>query len=213
MISIEKHIVSLIYGMGRGWSFSRKDFSLVAAPESIDKALHRLEEKGTIRRIARGLYDYPRYSRLLNQSLGPDMDQAAHALARKFGWQIQVTGNAALNILGISTQVPTQYLYLSDGPSKTYNLMGAELGFKKTRFTHLDVKRTDSALLVQSIHSLGQHRLTPAVLNSMARYLAPEAPLPVKTHKAIAKDTRYVTAWVQEAITQVLAQAAKGEYR
>lgn len=211
MNSIEKQILSVIYGMGRGWSFSRKDFSLMGTPESIDKALYRLEKKGTIRRLTRGLYDYPRYSHLLNQILSPDMDQAAHALARKFGWQIQVTGNAALNILGISTQVPTQYLYLSDGPSKHYKLLGADLGFKKTRFTHLGVKRTDSALLVQGIHALGQGALTPEILNTMARYLAPTAPLPPKTHKAIAKDTQYVTAWVQEAITRVLAVAAGGE--
>lgn len=209
MNSIEKQILNVVYGNGRGWSFSRKDFSLLGTPEAIDKALSRLEEKASIRRLTRGLYDYPRYSRLLDQTLGPDMDQAAHALARKFGWQIQVTGNAALNILGLSTQVPTQYLYLSDGPTKTYHLLGAELGFKKTRFTHLELKRTDSALLVQAIHSLGQQALTQEILNTMARYLAPTAPLPAKTHKAIAKDTQYVTAWIQETITQVLVLASK----
>src|SRR5690554_1878145 len=108
MNNVENQIVNKIYGMGRGWAFSRKDFGLIGNANAIDQAFYRLAEKGTIRRLTRGLYDYPRYSRLLGETLGPDMDQAAHALARKFGWQIQVTGNAALNIMGLSTQVPTQ---------------------------------------------------------------------------------------------------------
>jgi|GEM_PF-272205 len=211
MNSLENQILSKIYGKGRGWVFSRKDFTLLGSAESVDKCLSRLAAKGTIRRLTRGLYDYPRYSRWLGQTLGPDMDQAAHALARKFGWQIQVTGNAALNILGLSTQVPTQYLYLSDGPSKSYDLLGAELGFKKARYTHLGVKRADSALLVQAIHALGQAGITPEHIQAMARYLAPEGALSSKTRSAIAKDTQYVTSWVQASIVQVLNAAAEGE--
>jgi hypothetical protein len=211
MKSLENQIVRKIYGNGRGWAFSRKDFTLLGGAESVDRCLSRLAAKGTIRRLTRGLYDYPQYSRWLGQTLGPDMDQAAHALARKFGWHIQVTGNAALNILGLSTQVPTQYLYLSDGPSKTYNLLGAELGFQKARYTHLGVKRADSALLVQAIHALGQGGISPEHTRAMARYLTPEPPLPDKTCNAIAKDTQYVTSWVQAAIVQVLKAAAEAE--
>lgn len=211
MKSVEKQVINRIYGMGRGWAFSRKDFSLIAGAEIIDKSLSRLAQKGTIRRLARGLYDYPRFSRWLQQYLGPDMDQVAHALARKFGWNIQVTGNAALNILGVSTQVPTRYIYLSDGPSKTYGVEGGEIRFKKSRYTHLNLKLNQSALLVQAIEALGPEGLTPDAAQTMARYLGAQGPLSPKQRDAIAKDTRFVTSWVQASVIKVLELATQPE--
>ena len=108
--SLDKQVVSLIYGKGRGWAFSKKDFSHLGELASIDRTLSRMAEKGTIRRVMRGLYDYPAYSKLLKKDLSPDINQVAHALARKFGWTIQISGNAALNLVGLSTQIPTQYV-------------------------------------------------------------------------------------------------------
>jgi integrase len=70
----------------------------------------------------RGIYDYPRFSKLLDQSLSPDIDQVARALARKFRWCIQPTGATALNFLGLSTQVPARAVYLSDGPDRVYQI-------------------------------------------------------------------------------------------
>jgi predicted transcriptional regulator of viral defense system len=209
--NIEKQLVSRIYGNGRGWAFSRKDFSLLGNAEHIDKVLSRLTQKGTIRRIARGLYDYPKYSKWLQQSLGPDMDQVAHALARKFGWNIQVTGNAALNILGISTQVPTRFTYLSDGNSKTYQILDQELSFKKAKLTHLNVKYPQSALLVQAIDALGEKELTEEQLARMAAYLSVQGPLSKNQQQALAKDTQYVTSWIQNAVQRVLKLAMETE--
>ena len=118
MQSVDDKIVSRIYGRKRGWSFSKNDFLDLAGDDAIRKALSRLEARGTIRRVLRGLYDYPRFSTLLNEPMGPDLDQVAQALARKSGWRIQPSKNTALNVLGLSTQVPAQAVYLSDGPGK-----------------------------------------------------------------------------------------------
>ncbi len=75
-----------------------------------------IRSTSAIRRVIRGIYDYPKFSNLLGQQLSPDLDQVAAALARKFGWHIQVTGPSALNLLGLSTQVPGRIIYASDGP-------------------------------------------------------------------------------------------------
>lgn len=202
--SIEKQMLSKIYGMGRGWAFSRKDFSLISYTETIDKSLQRLANQGVIRRLARGLYDYPRYSHLLQQTLGPDMDQVAHALARKFGWNIQITGNAALNMMGLSTQVPTRYIYHSDGPSKTYQFEKFELTFKKSHFTHSNLKLDQSTLLVQAINALGNAHVKAKEIEIMAHYLKNQGMMSNKLKTAIAKDTQYVTSWIQEIIMKVL---------
>lgn len=205
--SIEKQLISIVYGNGRGWAFSRKDFSLLAGAELVDKALSRLAEKGTVRRLCRGMYDYPLCSKWLKQELGPNMDQVAHAFARKFGWNIQVSGNAALNIMGISTQVPTRYLYLSDGPSKSYQILDQELSFKKARFTHLDFKYPQSALLVQAIEALGENAIDDAIIKRMAIYLNASSSLTPKKKQALAKDTQFVTSWVQSTVKSVLEMA------
>ena len=59
----------------------------------------------------RGVCDYPRFSKLLAVTLDADIVKVAQALARKFGWNIQVSGNTVLNILGLFTQVPGTYIY------------------------------------------------------------------------------------------------------
>ena len=101
--AIKNKALNRIYGHGRGWAFSSKDFHDLGR---VDMALTRHMEAGTIRRVIRGIYDYPRFSELLNQQLAPDIHQVAQALARKFGWRIQPDGTAAMNLIGISTQVP-----------------------------------------------------------------------------------------------------------
>ena len=138
MQSIENRVLSRIYGRGRGWAFFQKDFSDLGSRTSIDNALTRLQKKGSIRRVMRGLYDYPRFSDLLSGPLSPDMDQVARALARKFRWRIQPSGPSALNLIGLSTQVPGRVTYISDGPNKTYNLGKTILAFEN----HVVVKNT-----------------------------------------------------------------------
>ena len=83
----EERIVYRARGTGTGWAFSPKDFADFGGPSTIDIALHRLAQKGKVRRVIRGIYDYPRFSEFLGQQLGPDIDQVARAAARKFRWR------------------------------------------------------------------------------------------------------------------------------
>ena len=212
-VSLEKSILSRVYGRGRGWVFSKKDFAAIGEGGNIDRALSRMAEKGRIRRVMRGLYDYPAYSKLLKKDLSPDIDQVAQALARKFGWQIQISANAALNVMGLSTQVPTQYLYLSDGPSKTYELGNSVIAFKKTRFTQLGLQYKQSEILVQAIQALGERTLTHSEKQQIIHYsaktsgikdLVESSQLNDVLVKRILKDTQYVTSWIVSNIRQVL---------
>lgn len=211
--ALENTILSRIYGRGRGWAFSKKDFNAVGEVGSIDRALSRMAEKGVIRRVMRGLYDYPAYSKLLKKDLSPDIDQVAHALARKFGWQIQISGNAVLNVMGLSTQVPTQYLYLSDGPSKAYQVGNIAIEFKKTRFTQLGLKYTANEILVQAIQALGERPLSQDEKQKIIQYLAKTSGMKDVAESGrlnevlinrILKDTQYATSWIVSNIRQVL---------
>lgn len=204
MQSIEKKVVSRIYGLGRGWAFSQNDFSEYGSRSSIDIALHRLNEKGTIRRVIRGIYDYPRFSKLLNQDLGTDIHQVAVALSRKFAWRIQPNGQTALNVLGLSTQVPGVYVYLSDGPNRSYEICNTTLTFKNTVLKESGFKLRESSLIVQSLKQIGQDRITPEIITHIKEWIDPS--LKAK----VLKDTHTITAWIYEIIKQICLEQPNG---
>lgn len=195
--SIENQIISKIYGSGRGWAFFEKDFARLGSSESIRLALHRLGKKGTIRRVLRGLYDYPGFSELLGQELSPDTHQVAGALSRKFGWRIYPSGPAALNLMGLSTQVPGRIVYLSNGPSRSYTVGSAALTFKNTALKETGFKLTESALIVQGLKSLGPGGITPQVIAHIRDWLDPEL------RSRVLKDTPTATGWVYNAIRKI----------
>ena len=195
--TIGSRMIRRIYGSGRGWAFSPKDFSDLGTRSSIDVALHRLLAKGTIRRLMRGLYDYPKHSARLGRELSPDLDQAARALARKFGWRVQVTGPAALNLLGLSTQVMGRIAYLSDGPSRTYHIGKQELIFEHTALKEAGFRHRESSLLVQGLKTLGPERISAETIRELRDFLDE------RMRPKVLKDTSSVTGWVREALLKV----------
>jgi len=197
MNSSLKKVLSRIYGHGRGWVFSKSDFIDEVSADSIDKALSELAKEGKIRRIARGLYEYPRYSELLGQDLSPDMDKVAHAYARKFNWHIQPSGDTALNLLGLSTQVPGRYLYLSNGPNRSYEVLGMLLEFKRTALKESGFKYGLSAVVVQALKALGKERVTEEILQAIRKHIDP------KMCSKILKDTKTTTTWIFELIKKM----------
>jgi hypothetical protein len=200
--TIENNMAYRIRGAGSGWAFSPRDFLDLGGRPTVDSALHRLEKRGEIRRVIRGVYDYPRFSKLLDQHLSPDIDQVARALARKFRWRIQPNGATALNFIGLSTQVPARAVYLSDGPDRTYQVGNTALVFEHTALKESGVKMKESGLIVQSLKSLGQERITPEVIAKFRAWL-PES-LRVK----VLADTKTATGWVYNAIQQITKKAA-----
>ena len=195
--SSENRILNRIRGTGSGWSFSPRDFLDLGERATIDSALHRLTAKGQVRRVIRGIYDYPRYSELLKQRLSPDIDQVARALARKFRWRIQPSGATALNLLGLSAQVPARAVYLSDGPDKSFKVGNTTLAFEHTALKEAGFKLGESGLIVQALKSLGQERITPEVISKIRTWL------PTSLRPRILTDTKTATGWVYSIIQQI----------
>lgn len=207
MQTIENKIVSRIYGRGRGWAFSANDFSADFGRSTVDWVLYNLLVAGTIRRVYRGMYDYPKYSELLQQQLSPDFDQVAQAFARKFNWRIQPSGDAALNLLGLSTQVPGRLVCLSDGPNRQYQVGDSgdstnhfTLEFKKSALKDVGFKYRESGLLVQALKALGKERIDDAVIATLRKQLD-EA-----TCKRVLRDTVTATGWVYDAIKRICGE-------
>jgi hypothetical protein len=195
--SSENKILKRVRGAGSSWSFSPRDFLDLGERATIDSALHRLAAKGQVRRVIRGIYDYPRYSELLKQQLSPDIDQVARAVARKFRWRIQPSGATALNLLGLSTQVPARVVYLSDGPDKSFKVGNTTLAFEHTALKEAGFKLGESGLIVQALKSLGQERITPEVISKIRIWL------PTSLRSRVLADTKTATGWVYSAIQQI----------
>ena len=176
MQTIENKVHSRIYGNGRGWTFCNKYFSDIGTPGAIDTALHRLVKDGKIRRACRGVYYYPKYSELLKQDLGSDIDEVAHAIARRSGWRILADGSTALNLLGLSTQVPARWMYLSDGAQRrtSYTIGNNKLVFKNTPLKEAGVKHHMGSLIVQALKTLGQERIDSELINKLRRRIPAE---------------------------------------
>lgn len=203
MQSIENKIVARIYGNGRGWVFSQIDFADLGGRSTIDWSLSRLEKRGTIRRLLRGIYYYPQESTLLKEQLPVEIPRVAQALARKFKWKIEPSGETALNILGISTQVPSKYVYITNGRSKVYQIQKRELQFKKGMLKETSFKHPESALLVQALRAYGKKNLSTENLIKFRNAIDPSK------FVQIVKDTRSVTGWVYQAIQKICAEEAK----
>jgi len=202
MQAIENKILSRIYGRGRGWAFTKIDFVAEFGESNIHKALSSLEKADKIRRVCRGVYDYPAYSELLGQTLSPDLDQVAHALARKFNWHILPSGDAALNLLGLSTQVPGKWVYLSDGANREYEIGRHTLQFRKTALKDTRFKYRMSGLLVQALKALGKEHVDKKLINTLS------SQLDSKGCERILKDTRTVTGWIHKIIKQVCEEVS-----
>jgi hypothetical protein len=187
-----------ISGHGRGWAFSSNDLINKFTRQEIDNTLSDLTKKGKIRRVSRGIYDYPKYSELLKKDLSPDIEQVSRAYARKFNWTIEVSGDTALNILGLSTQIVGKYIYLSNGPNKNYTLEnGTTIEFKKSSLKNIGFKHKKSSLIVQALKALGKDRVDENIIKSIRKQIEP------RKFQKILKDTQSSTVWIYETIKKI----------
>ena len=149
---IRERIDSLPYGHGIVVS----DFTDLASYQNAKKCLLRLEQEGLIRRVMRGIYDKPYYSKLLNERSSSDPEQIGLAIARNYNWRIVPSGLTALNLLGLSTQVPNSYEYYSSGPYRNYTVGSATLVFKHKSSRDLLDLSYKTSLVIQTIKEIGK---------------------------------------------------------
>ena len=178
----------------KGTIFLTSDFIDLASSDAANKALLRLEEAGLIRRILFGVYEYPEYNEFLNEYVEPSADKVAHALARKFGWTIIPCGDTALNLLGLSTQVPSVWLYVSDGTYKEYTYGNTTIKFKRTTNKEISKLSYKTALVIQAIKALGKENITNEIINKIAQATTDE-------EKAqMFAEAKYATSWIYDII-------------
>jgi hypothetical protein len=146
----------------------------LAPRPTINQSLARLARQGTIQRVGRGLYAWPRFSALLQESVPPSIDALAHAWARRNRLRIVPFGAYAANLLGLSTQVPAKYVYYTNGRTQRVRLGGAEVQFLNRGPKTMEVKGQLAAHIIQALRYLGKRRVTPAVVARLRQLAGPE---------------------------------------
>lgn len=180
-----------------GTIFVNSDFADIADTETIRRNLNRLTKSGVLRRVLKGLYDKPKYSKLLNEYVAPDPDAVAKALARSYHWTIAPCGNTALNMLGLSTQVTAVWSYISDGPYKTYEWNSTKIEFKHRTNKEITGLSYMTALVIQALKTLGKTNVTQEVIETLSSKLS-------DTDKAaLLKEGSESTDWVYDTIRQL----------
>jgi hypothetical protein len=187
--TIDGKLKSRIYGHGRGSVFTPNDFLDLGGRDAVDKALSRLATRGEVRRLARGLYEYPREHPELG-TLSPDIGKVAKALAGKDRLRLQPAGAYATNLLGLSEQVPAKAVFLTDGPSRTVKIGRQEIQLRRTTPRNMAAAGRLSGLLMQAFRHLGRQHITEQRMAHLKRTL------PAKERNQLLKDLPLAPAWM-----------------
>lgn len=187
---------------GRGGVFTPNDFLDVAGRAAIDQALSRLVKNGKLRRLARGLYDFPKVHPKLGP-LSPTPDDVAQALARETGSQVQIAGARAANALGLSTQVPAKSTYLTDGPSRRVVLGKRVVDLRHTSPKHLIAPGSPAGTVVQALRHVGLVRAVDVAQIAGRR-------LSANDKKLLASTAVQAPAWMRPTLVSI-ANTASGE--
>lgn len=177
-----------------GTVFVATDFVDISDKTSINTYLTRLDEEKSLQRIMRGVYYKPEYNDFLGEFVAPEPDAVAHALARNFGWTIVPCGDTALNLLGLSTQIPATWVYVSDGTYKEYTYEQTTIKFKRTTNKEISKLSYKTALVVQALKALGKDNVDDAVLTKLKNNLTDSE------KQALLTEAKAATSWIYEYI-------------
>lgn len=199
MQSIDSKILSRIYGLGRGAVIVPGHFLDLGSRRAVDLTLHRLAKKGTVRRLARGLYHYPKTHPKLGVLL-PSVEAIAKALTGKDRLRLQPAGAYAANLLGLSEQVPARIVFLTDGASRAVKVGPTQIALRRTTPRNMAAAGRLSGLLIQAFRHLGQVHVTPARIAHLRKTL------PAPERRKLRKDLPLAPTWMHPLFRALTAE-------
>lgn len=194
--STHQTILRRVAKQGRGWAFTPHDFADLGDPRGIGMALTRLVRDGKIRRVARGLYDCPHPHPVLGQT-GATADAVVDAVARGRRLRLLPSPQVAANQLGLSTQVPAQMIYHTDGAPAKVLLGKRQIVFRRNTGRNLALAGRASGLVAQALRDVGNGKVTPDTIQHLRQRLDAAA------KKQLLADLALVPAWMRPIFQQI----------
>jgi len=186
-------IIAALEKLQKGTILFVDDFLDLGTPESVKKALFRMEEKKLLIRLSHGIYLYPKKDKDLGV-LYPSAEEIAFAIAKRDRAKIIPTGVRALNKLGLSTQVPLNIVFLTDGSARSIKIGKRTITFKKTSPKNLLAKGEISGLAIQALKTLGQHKVEEGISAKISSILKKEK------KENILHDAKLAPAWINKIL-------------
>ena len=177
--------------------FFANDFLDIASNATVRQILKRLADEDKIKRVIDGFYYNPKYSELIGEYEAVSIHELALAIARKYNWNIAPYNSTALNLLGLSTQVPTHYKYISSGRYKEYKIGDTVLEFKKVNPGEIANMSLKTATVIQAIKSLGKENISNEVIQKIRENLTEKEKLD------LMNESKSVPAWIYEVIRKI----------
>ena len=196
--SIEKQVEKSIKSKPKGTLLLPDDYLSYGSSDAIRKALDRLENKQVIVRVAQGIYVRPKLSKLIGVLI-PTAEEVAEAIAKRDRIRTVPAGSYALNVLGLSTQVPMNIVLLTDGSPREIRVGKRKIKFKKTTPKNLLAKGKISRLVIQALKEIGNGKVSAQEETKIIELLKKEEVKDLKHDIALAP------AWVQKIMIKAIS--------
>jgi hypothetical protein len=183
----------------RGTTFVASDFSDVAGVRTVRELIRRMIDDGEVMRVLPGIYMRPEHSELLGMQVPADPEDIAYSIARANNWTIAPSGNTALNKLGLSTQVPAVWSFVSDGPYSQKTINGASIKFSHVANRNITGFSPVTLLVVQALKAIGKSGADSALLRKIGQRLSDD------DLRTALCETERSTVWMRDSI-RVMAQ-------
>ena len=193
MQSIHSQLEDKILSLKKGAIVFVSDFAEFGTAENVKKVLLRLEKKQLLVRLAHGIYLYPKIDKELG-ILYPSTESIAEAIAKRDKIRIIPTSIYALQQLGISTQIPMNVIYLTDGAPRKIKVGKRIITFKKTAPKNLAIKNKVLSNIVQGFKELGKENITDEIRQKINQALQK---VPVK---ALKEEILNAPVWVRNEV-------------
>ncbi len=195
--SLEIQILTKFIKAGRGTLFFVENFLSFGNSRAVNKTLERLVNKGELLRVATGIYVRPKIDPFIG-TVTPGVEEIAKAIAKRDRARIVPTGIYALNKLGLSTQVPLNIIYLTDGAPRKITVGKNTITFKKTTPKNVSAVGEISKLVIQALRTIGKENVTKEEIEKIQKLLKEEK----KTR--LQHDIRLAPVWIKEIMKPVL---------
>ena len=196
-LNIEIQVLTKMKKAKGGTLFFVKDFLRFGNAKAIAKALERLVQKGDITRVARGMYARLEADPVIGPVM-PGLENIARAIAKRDKARIIPTGAFALNALGLSTQIPMNVVYLTDGTARKIKVGNRSILFKKTTPKNLAVKGEICSLVIQALKTIGKDKLTEDENGKFLKLLKKEKP------GSLEHDIRLAPEWIRKIMKEAI---------
>lgn len=195
--STENQIFDRIKKAGRGALFFTDSFISYGSTEAVKKALQRLTNSGELDRVATGIYVRPVIDSVIGK-VSPSIEDIAKAIAKRDRARIVPTGAYGLNRLGLSTQVPMNAVFLTDGSARKIKIGQRSILFKKASPKSVATVGEISGLAIQALKEIGKDKILDTEIKHIQELLRKEKPT------RLEHDIRLAPAWIREIMKPAL---------